>query len=220
MGIVSGQEDQYAGYVYDEKNNQGVNGARISLQNIDSPWISNEVFSDNNGYYSAYLEPGNYSITVSSNGYETLVQDNVYLSDGYSEDFYLSPQHFDGNDNYDGDGGGDGDGDGEGDGEGEGEGENNIGDFLPSGIGENLGMLAGVCLIVFILVIVSFVIIACSALGIFVRLGKIKKDINEIMVNQENHTSEVYYERPPPERPPRSRRDRSLPPPPPPPPRR
>lgn len=219
---VMGQEEHpFNGNVFDENEHFGIDGARVEFHSEEDPWLMEDVTTDNNGYYSIYLEPGNYSIIVSAEGYDTITYDRIYVGEGSYEEFYLSPQSYDGNgngDGYDGfddgsDGGDDGDDGSDGD---DGDSENNMESFLPAGIGDNVSLLAGVCLIVFILFIVSFLIIACAALGIFVRLGKIKKDINKLTEDQ----SYYRYEEPYPPRPHRPRHsERDLPPPPPPPPR-
>ena len=216
---VMGQEEHpLDGNVFDENEHSGIDGARIEFHNEEDPWVMEDVTTDYNGYYSIYLEPGNYSIIVSAEGYDTRTYDRVYVGEGSYEEFYLSPQSYDGDggsDGYNGDGGSDGDGDGS-DGD-DGDSENNMESFLPAGVGDNINLLAGVCLIVFILFIVSFLIIACAALGIFVRLGKIKRDVSRLTEGQ----SSYRYEEPYPPRPPRPRHsERDLPPPPPPPPPR
>jgi len=216
---VMGQEEHpFDGNVFDENEHSGIDGARIEFHSDEDPWVMDDVTTDYNGYYSIYLEPGNYSIIVSAEGYDTRTYDRFYVGEGSNEDFYLSPQSYDGDggsDGYDGDGGSDGDGDGS-DGD-DGDSENNMESFLPAGVGDNINLLAGVCFIVFILFIVSFLIIACAALGIFVRLGKIKRDVSRLTEGQ----SSYRYEEPYPPRPQRPRHsERDLPPPPPPPPPR
>ena len=203
--LVLSQEDaSINGYVRDQNNYQPIYGARIIIEDTTDPMNRYEIYTDSNGYYSEMISEGNYKVTISANGYDDEVNDGVYLSDGDYQDIYLSPSY----DGYDGDGydgfdegddGYDGGGDGRGDGEEDGNGSDpNIDDFIPMGLQENGAMYIGVCLIFVIVLFVSFIIMACSSLGIFVRLGKIKKDIKKLRENQRALDSQAANSYPPP----------------------
>ncbi len=221
VGFAAGQEDvRFTGYVYSENDSSPIDGARVVFQNTENPWIIQDTTTDNNGYFSIYLPSGDYTISVSADGFDTRVQDNFYLEMDTNEEFYLSPQYNDGNGgSFEGTGDGTGDGsNGDGnDGDGsEGDEENGPEDFMPSEIGNNLNLIGGLCITFFIIIFVAFLIIAGASLGIFVRLGKIRKDIDKLNQNGlPREPREPYSSHPRP-----SRSEAPPPPPPPPPPPR
>jgi hypothetical protein len=197
--VIAQDEFQASGYVYVDGESRSIDGAKVVFESHDNSGQRYETWTDNSGYYSIRLSEGSYSISVSADGYNSDWRGDVYVSDGFTQDFYLSPNNNDDGGDGDGgfffdDGGGDGDGDKDGDEGGDSGGFENV---LPPGLGDNVSLFAGLCLVFIILIIVSFVILACASLGIFVRLGKIKKDINKLSEKQANNGSQRENNPPP-----------------------
>ncbi len=58
-----------SGYIYDQSSEEPIENASIMIYNNDR-WYSTSVTSDENGYYEAYPESGESSITVVKDGYK------------------------------------------------------------------------------------------------------------------------------------------------------
>jgi hypothetical protein len=208
LGIANtglGQSEyRLEGYVYNQVGSERIDGASVYIENINAPEHSYDTTTNYDGYFSISLPEGSYKISVDADGYNIENHDNIYINGDHTESFYLIAEYndgfdggdyypydgsdgYDGFDGFDGDDGDDGD-DGE-DGDGGGE---NMGEILPAGMQDSLSLYASVCLIFIIVLFVSFIIMACASLGMFVRLGKIKKDMRKLRETQEYQQNQQY----------------------------
>ncbi|MEE9152367.1 MAG: carboxypeptidase-like regulatory domain-containing protein [Thermoplasmata archaeon] len=161
--LVAAQEHQISGNVYEEGTSWGIDGAEVHIEG-DGSW---DVNTDSSGYYSIWVPGGSYSIIVSANGY---FDEDVWVTvegENVNQDFYLSETYGNGN----GGGGDDGDGDGD-------DGSSGIPDEF-SQLGDQVGSYVTICMSIIIILVIAFLAMAIATVGIFVRLGKIKKELKK-----------------------------------------
>ncbi|UCF07655.1 MAG: carboxypeptidase regulatory-like domain-containing protein [Thermoplasmata archaeon] len=169
-GLAAAQEHQISGYVYEEGTSFRISGAEVNVEGEDS----RQTWTDGNGYYSVWVPDGGYTVTVSADGYHD--EDNWVSVSGQdvNRDFYLTERETNGN-------GGGFDGDGDGDGEEE-DVEDMFGDL--GDIGSQVGAYVTLCMSLIIILLVSIFVMAIASVGIFVRLGKIKKELKNSQIQQ------------------------------------
>ncbi|UCG70256.1 MAG: carboxypeptidase regulatory-like domain-containing protein [Thermoplasmata archaeon] len=163
--LVAGQDHQVSGYVYEEGSYRTIDGAEVE---IEGEGIWDTSYTDGSGYYSFWVEDGSYSVHVSANGYYD--EDEWVNVDGedVNQNFFLYEMYGDGN-------GGGGDGDGDGDEDSDGEDDGAAGEF--GELGDQVMTYATICGAFFIILMVSLLVMAIASVGIFMRLGKIKKEL-------------------------------------------
>ncbi len=87
-GVAQAQESSIQGYVTDESN-AALPGASVVVTNADTG-ISRELTTNAKGYYLAqYLQSGNYSVTASLEGMQTVKRENIRLLLGQALDVNL-----------------------------------------------------------------------------------------------------------------------------------
>jgi Na+-transporting methylmalonyl-CoA/oxaloacetate decarboxylase gamma subunit len=170
--MVAAQEHQISGHVYEEGTSWGIDGANVHIEG-DSSW---DITTDSSGFYSIWVPNGGYSISVSASGYYDQDSWVNVEEESVTQDFHLSETYGDGN-------GGGGNGNGNGDNGGDGNGENGLPDEFNQ-LGEQVGSYMMLCGAIFIVLVIAFLVMAIASVGIFVRLGKIRKELKSPQAQQ------------------------------------
>ena len=88
MHVSSPATAGFSGYVTDAATGYAINEAKVKVG-------EHQVFTNNNGYYELPLEPGNYNVEFSRNGYQTRVIEDTTAVEGYSTlDIELNGYYF------------------------------------------------------------------------------------------------------------------------------
>ena len=174
-----------SGHVLNEDNEQPVSNANIVIESLDNPqeYYTN---TDGGGYYTVDLPAGEYHVTVNANNYQQWETDFSMSPYPQTNDIYLNPIS-DSYDNNDDDYGGTGDSEGF---------EMPFSDLDEEFLTTMLTIIVSLIVIFF----VCLVTITIALVAMFVRLGKIRKELTALNENQKPkaQVQPVYQQQPPP----------------------
>lgn len=77
MHVINQSQAGFSGYVTDEATGYAINEAKVKVG-------EHQVFTNANGYYELPLEPGNYNVTFSKNGFQSLIVEDTAAVAGFS----------------------------------------------------------------------------------------------------------------------------------------
>jgi hypothetical protein len=216
-----------SGNLRDHDSSDSVENANlefINVENRDSYYAN----SNHNGYFSIEMPPGTYEMKITASGYNDLT-DTVNFKDSSSDNEYYMTQDVGGSigpddgggiddftddrdfdDNYGDDTYRDDSGDGTNTDDNTDDNDGDNPDFsggMPQGLEGQLQTFLLYTVLFALILLISLLITATASLAIFVRLGKIKKELNTLKEAQASNAlpPQEYYPPPPPPPPPRGK---------------